>query len=300
MLARLTRLRPAKIKTYSQGMWAGLRRFRPRYLMKLFSGDDHAVRYTLHGFSVLVNVNDWTVGRSILMKGTYETNVTHAIAQFITPEVRFLDVGANLGWFSLFVASQAPQAQVYSFEPDRRIFDLLTVNIALNGFGERVHAHHMAVSDSDGELIITDLGFADNYGARFTHSDRALLEEWVSSDQVEWGMVQAVAIDSLLPDLDFDLVKIDIEGFEPLAVRGMTQMLERCKPVIACEFAPTNMEVFGKVDPQDFLKDFVARGYTLHIIQEDGSLLDCGTDTAKVMLYLDEITGHHIDLIFKP
>jgi len=298
----LQRLNPAKLKSYSQGLLAGLRHFRPLYVTKLFSGDAHGVRHTLHGFRVVANINDWAVGRSILMKGTYETNVTTVIDRLIKPDIRFLDVGANLGWFSLYVASQAPQATIHSFEPDPQIVDLLRANVALNHFGDRITPHHMAVSDSDGELIVTDLGFHDNYGARFTHSDRELLEKWVNkdSDGAQWDTVKAVSIDSFLPEQDFDLIKIDIEGFEPQAMAGMEKLLARCKPVVVSEFAPTNMTEFGKIDPEQYLKDFVGRGYTLHIIEPDGSLTDCGTDSAKVMRYIDGISGHHIDVVFQP
>ncbi len=297
----IARLKPEKIRRYAGGLWAGLRRFRLRYLIKLFSGDAHAIRHTLHGFLVVADLNDWTVGRSILMTGTYERNVTRAIEQFLKPDTQFLDVGANIGWFSLFVASQCPQATVHSFEPDSRVYDLLTVNVAINAYRNRVHIHNMAVGEEHGELIITDLGAQNNYGARFTHNDRRVLEKWIHGDEVTWGTVESVAIDEFLPETDFDLVKIDIEGFEPVAVRGMEQMLARCKPIVACEFAPSNIEAFNDdITPQQFLKAFIERGYTVHIIDPDGALIDCGTDSDRVMAYMDGISGHHLDLIFQP
>ncbi len=292
--------RARKIRSYAKGMWASLRRFRPRHLLNLLSGDDHSIRYTVHGFSMVVNVDDWTIGRSILMKGDYETNVTRALLRLTQPDTRFLDVGANLGWFSLLVASQCPAATVYGFEPDRRIFDLFTASIALNGWRDRIHAHNLAVSDTNEQLIFTDLGNPSNYGARFTGRDRALLESHVHGEQVAWSSIDAVTIDDFLKDQDFDLVKIDIEGFEPYAVRGMWGMITRCRPAFVCEFAPSNIRDLGQTEPGAFLQQFVDIDYTLHVIDADGGLIDCGTDPARVLAYVESQPGHHQDLVLKP
>lgn len=286
----------AKLGRYLRGLGHGLRHFRPQYAYKLFSGDNHAIRRTLHGFRIIVDLSDPVIGRSILLSGTYEKNVTDALLRLLRPDTHFLDIGANIGWFSLLVAAHAPQGKVFSFEPDPRVFEMLSANIALNGYGGIIQAYHNAASDHAGEIIVTDLGNASNYGARFTGYDAAALAALHHGPNPKSSRVQAVAIDELLPDTRIDLVKADIEGFEPYAFRGIARLLERDRPRIVTEFAPSNLEKLGGTTGEAYLEFFTQRGYRLNVIDGAGNLVDCGQDAARVMDYYHAHGGHHLDL----
>lgn len=288
----------SKLARYWRGVRHGLRHFKFRYGMKLFSASDFAIRRTVYDFLILINVMDRTLGRSILLSATYEENVTRAILDQLKPDTHFLDIGANIGWFSLLVASRCPQGRVYSIEPDPGVFQLFSAAIALNGYNEIIEAHHLAASDAEGELIVTDLGNPTNYGARFTGRSQEDLAPFVHGPNPSATKVRAVAVDDLLPDAQVDLVKVDIEGFEPYAFQGMARLIERCHPVIISEFAPSNLENLGKTSPEAFLQFFVERGYRLNVIGPQGEAIPCGNDAARVMDYFHQNGGHHLDLLF--
>ena len=88
---------------------------------------------------------------------------------------RFVDVGANIGFFTLAVAQRAAQGKVWSIEPDPQNVRLLRANVMLNGLEGRVEVHHAAASDAAGEVFFSTLGYDRHIGSRFTAKDAATL-----------------------------------------------------------------------------------------------------------------------------
>lgn len=121
----------------------------------------------------------------------------------------FVDVGANIGAYSLFVASLAgPTARVLAIEPQPAVFDRLTYNIRLNPFGT-MKAIDCAVADKPGELTM----FLDpkNSGESSV--------KIVGSSQAETVRVPAKTLLDVLQDEGFtrlDAVKLDVEGAEDI------------------------------------------------------------------------------------
>lgn len=121
----------------------------------------------------------------------------------------FVDVGANVGWYSLFVASRAgASSRILAVEPQPEIFDRLTYNIRQNPFGT-IKAVACAVADKSGELTL----FLDprNRGESSV--------KIVGSSQVDAIRVPAVTLLDLLTQEGFthlDAIKLDVEGAEDL------------------------------------------------------------------------------------
>jgi len=127
----------------------------------------------------------------------------------ITDGFTFVDIGANVGWYSLFVASRAgASARVLALEPQPEIFDRLTYNIRLNPFGT-VKAVACAVADKTGELTL----FLD----RRNRGESSV--KIVGSSPSDTLRVPAVTLLDLLQREGFarvDAVKLDVEGAEDL------------------------------------------------------------------------------------
>jgi hypothetical protein len=96
-----------------------------------------------------------------------------------------------------------------------------------------------------------------------------------------------------------DLIKMDIEGFEPYALRGMRELLERNRPVLFLEFAPVNLEQFGKCTPEAFLEDLISRGYEIRVIRKKKTLW-FGNDIRGILAHFHRVRKQHIDLIVTP
>jgi FkbM family methyltransferase len=137
----------------------------------------------------------------------------------------FLDIGANIGFYSLFAARRVgPKGRVFSFEPDPMTFESLERSARRNGFGW-VSCLNMALSDREGEMPF----FTVSDGS--AHSLVPEIERRAGrySGQVP---VRVTRLDDLTREgavatPRIDLVKIDVEGEEPRTVAGMRATLEK-------------------------------------------------------------------------
>jgi len=129
-----------------------------------------------------------------------------------------LDVGAAIGQFTLF-AAQHDDALVHAFEPSGRNVATLQRNLAENGLVERVHVHHIALADWDGEQEFVTQG--NTYLSRPDAGDApgALAER-----------VPVRALDGVCAELGLDriaVLKVNVAGFEPVVLAGAQTLLAR-------------------------------------------------------------------------
>lgn len=190
-----------------------------------------------------------------------------------------VDVGAHVGMHTVAYAFLRPRAHIFSFEPQSRMFELLKENILINSLQDRVHLHHAAVGHRAGSAELASVvqdgshaGETIEYGTdkRFNLGGLSLGHGGEA--------VPLVRLDDMnLPGCDF--LKIDVEGFEPLVVRGAEQLIERFRPVVLFEknhkrITPEMREYFGLSDePILSVEDFLqARGYEVHPLPGDNFL----------------------------
>ncbi|TCS05924.1 FkbM family methyltransferase [Caulobacter sp. BK020] len=157
---------------------------------------------------------------------------------------RALDVGANIGLSSLCMIDIFPDVSVVAFEPSKENFALLTQNVALNGFEERVQVEELAVGEDDGE-------FGFDFNPDFAAGSRLS----VSADGSSYK-VHVVPLDGHLKPGQgpIDFIKIDVEGNEIAALRGARRILSEDRPVVFFECNPTAIAV-----GDDDLGGFLAR-----------------------------------------
>ena len=170
-----------------------------------------ALQMYLHGS------DDLHVSAAIREHGLWEAFETQLVMRYVQPGDRVLDVGANLGYFTLVAAARAGAAgHVYAFEPEPRNYRLLEANVALNGFQQRVTCCEAALSDHDGhaELYLSE----DNLG------DHQLQPDAPGRDAVSVRLLQGADwFGGREQGLDF--VKVDTQGAEHAVIRGLLQLL---------------------------------------------------------------------------
>lgn len=146
-----------------------------------------------------------------------------------------LDIGANLGYFSLYLGSALAErgnGRIYAFEPSPDVITRLERNLQLNP-QLPVTIVEGAVDEKDGHA---NLFLA---GADWGHSSASLIEGAV--DQVGAVKVRTYSIDSYVEQENLSpvrLVKMDCEGAEAAALRGMVAVIARDKPHIVLELLP--------------------------------------------------------------
>ena len=96
---------------------------------------------------MLVTANDIGCSVALISGGRYEEHNTNLLLSFTAPETVFLDIGANIGYFSLLLAQRlSGQGHVYAFEPHPQFVDLLARNLFLNGLDKTVTVFPFALS----------------------------------------------------------------------------------------------------------------------------------------------------------
>lgn len=211
------------------------------------------------------------VARWFLDHGWIDEPVQRAFLQFVRRGSRVIDLGCHLGTFSLSAAGLG--AEVLALDAASDHVDLVSRAAERNGFGMRV-VHGAAADDTSGAGVVS-------FVVRSIHGH--LLGPGEVADSVE---VPIVVVDDLIDDLGWesvDAMKMDIEGAEPAALRGMSRLFERgARPaiVIECNAMMLGLQDSSVVELRQMLTDL---GYRLYLIDHlrPGVLVETDVDTVQ-------------------
>lgn len=197
-----------------------------------------------HGL-MIYNRNDRFLGRSLEVYGEYSEGEIDLLRQIVKPGDTVLDIGANIGALTVFLAQAVGgQGVVIAFEPQRLIFQTLCGNIAVNSL-TNVMCLNNAVAREPGFVHVPMLNpwTVQNFGGL----------ELKGRDAGE--RVAALTIDSLnLPRCD--LLKIDVEGMELDVVAGAAKTIAEREPVLYLENNRQEMAA-------DLIRRIAAFGYRM-------------------------------------
>lgn len=256
-----------------------LRHIAPRHACS-HVGDHTVVVQTVFHQLIYVDARDVSLLPSLVLRGYWEPGVTRALLRLVRPGQRVIDVGANVGWYSLLLAAAVgPTGSVTAFEANPRALELLRQTLGANDQGH-VRVAPLAVADAPGPRTLHRLAFQQGSSSLYPFSD-AELAAW--HDVATPVAVQATSLDAFFADDDrsVDLVKIDAEGAEPLILAGMTRLLERSPQVqLVIEFLPAMLARAGH-DPRAVLAALEQHGFRLHTIDRRGG---CRPTTSASLL----------------
>lgn len=203
----------------------------------------------------------------LFLYGSYELPSVRFIRRVIAPGDTVADVGAQIGYITLAMATLAPgKITVHAFEPEPLNIQRLRNNIALNP-GVDVRIVEKAVSDADGAIRLY-LSKDHNAGTHSTISGGSN----VSDDFVE---IPAVTLDHYVQEQRISalrLIKIDVEGGEYEVIKGATHTLTTLRPIVLMELSDALQESrgFSTVEFKRLMKQLEYSAYT---IADDGSLV---------------------------
>lgn len=246
---------------------------------------------TLPEFKLYVQPMDFFIGATIIREGTYEPYVTAQIKRLLKAGDTFLDIGANIGYFSMLSASIVGQTgQVLAFEPNPNNCNLLRQSATANGFNN-IQLHQNAVAEKEMTILFT-AGGADSNGRLINPDEPIAQDKGLPS-------VQAVALDKVLANVDkIDLVKMDIEGAEGRALMGMISLIERHLPPIVFEFNPDLIRTTSQMEAEVMLA-MLAPHYEFWVIQRAGGLSERPLTIPQLQQYHQkELT--HLDILAMP
>ncbi|GAA4642558.1 hypothetical protein GCM10023115_06390 [Pontixanthobacter gangjinensis] len=182
--------------------------------------------------------------RRIILHDRYEPEVTALIRKHIDPQRDMIDVGANVGFFTMLGASLLRDGRVLAIEPSAEAFARLSQNITANGRDDRVIAFNGAATAGAGagQAILHEIAGKEEYASMKPVSHPATKGDSVGQSQVQTSTIDLL---SRQHSLSPGLIKIDVEGAEALVLEGAAQTLAQHRPVILCELARDLLSGFG-------------------------------------------------------
>jgi FkbM family methyltransferase len=187
-------------------------------------------------------------------QGVWEADVMKLLGRALPPGGVFVDVGANVGFHTVLAAQLVgPAGKVFAVEPAPWTLELLRANVWRHGVD--VTVIDAAASDAPGTV-----GLALDPAKRSTaHLAESGLE------------VRAAPLDELVPDVVVDVLKVDVEGAEPLVLRGARGLLERSPALLAVVEFRDEEHLSGE-GPAEVLAFYESLGFELCLLRRNGDL----------------------------
>lgn len=249
---------------------------------------------TLDDFEMYVQSCDWDIGENIIHTRKYEPHVTSFLKEYLQEGMTFVDVGANIGYFTLTAAKQVGSSgKVIAVECNHENCELIYLSLHRNGFNH-VTVYPFAVSDTQ-KFMSYSWGFSNGF-----------VDE-LGKDDEDAFIVPAVTLDSLLKkENSIDAIKIDIEGSEVRAWQGMQATIAQHHPLLLMEFFPTLLKRASTSQPQALVEGVLAQGYSAAVLRREqaavpaSSALDVMSEWEKERDAVGDEAKAYLDLAFIP
>lgn len=236
---------------------------------------------------------DSLIGGVVQESGSYEPHVLPAFVDRVPVGGTVLDIGANIGIFTLSAARKVgPHGRVFAIEPIARNVQSLCAGIHGNGL-RNVSVFPVAASASAGVVPML----------RNANSSNGIVDNHVAPAMAD-AFAPTQPVHQLLKGIDrLDVIKIDIEGHEPLAWPSIEPLLREHRPVVFTEFNPVAIGNHSRVNPEVYLEQLFAHAQTISTIEFDGEKHRCKS-VSEVMDRWREVNRRagtdgtcHLDLV---
>jgi FkbM family methyltransferase len=208
------------------------------------------------------------MGGQIFFRGSYSGDQLNLVERLLRADSVFVDVGANQGEFSIAAADIARQGRVIAFEPVCEYRERLLDNVRINNFAN-IEVVSVALGETEGSLPIYDQPEKFSDGTRH----EGLTTLFASDTRREVRELVAVKrLDDVVRELGIarvDVIKLDIEGAEWIALRGALDTLERCRPTLILEVGRETCRAAG-YEQEAFVEWLTNLNYRLEEILDGG------------------------------
>lgn len=187
----------------------------------------------------------------IFNNGIYEQEIIDDIRHSLSKEKVLLDIGANIGQHSLLLAPYCKQ--IYAFEPIPDVY---------KEFGDSIKANKY----KNVKLFNTAIG-KDSAVRSFNYvAGHAGMSSFIESKNPEKKIinVQIEPLKKIIGDTKFDVVKLDVEGYEAVVVLDNKDIFLQNRPIFFMEFCPLAIAEEGTYSPQDLIQLFFDNNYKIY------------------------------------
>lgn len=228
---------------------------------------------TTEGISLNLDEKD---SLSLSFNRVYEPEETSLVKKVIHSEMRIIDIGANIGYYTTLFSKLAPKGAVYAFEPDESNFHLLKENCRINRCSNaKLFRHAIGNDECNRKLFLSDINFGDH-------------RLYPVEDNRSFTEVKMVTVDGFLGSEEgFDFIKMDIQGFEMEALKGMHSRIAMDKPIILLEVWPEAL-LKNNTTPDELFSFLNNLNYDIFDVENTENKIS----PPEITRYIQSIKGH--------
>ena len=191
-----------------------------------------------------VDPEDLEVGQK-LRSGGFGVEEVERLKTFINKKSKVLIVGTHIGALAIPLSKHC--REITAIEANPNTFELLEINLHLN-HAKNIIPHNIFANESH-EKVEFLLNTVNSGGSKRKPKKSSFLYDFDNPEIIE---LESHKLDDYLPDHDYDLVLLDIEGSEYFAMKGMKNILSNCKTLVV-EFLPHHLKNVADIDVETFL-----------------------------------------------
>ncbi len=261
------------------------------FVPSVYVGNNTVLTRTIYGQKLFVNTQDLSLAPHLLLNRYWEKGVSDFFVKLIKPGMRVVEVGGNVGYYSVLAASKiGANGYIHTFEANPTMHKLLQKNMDINGFLPISKCINKAVSDRidtvkfkilsehlGGSYLCEGLSLPRTAkmppaGGDIASSSKggACTPRQASTRETADVAAEIIEVESTCLDLELgedypiDVLKIDAEGAEPLILKGAINLLKNNHNIkIILEFCINN---FPNSDAEEYLNFLRNLGFKLYLI----------------------------------
>ncbi|WP_157844176.1 FkbM family methyltransferase [Chryseobacterium sp. Leaf180] len=209
------------------------------------------IDYKENKVKIFLNKKFGYVDQYIFDHGIYEKEIIDDICDHLTKEKTMLDIGSNIGQHSLILAPFCKQ--IFAFEPIPEIFEEFKKSINANHY-KNITLQNFAIGNKKEKTFI-------NYNSKNAGAS-SLVNQTQNSKQIP---IQIDLLENVLPEnLKFDVIKLDVEGYEAVVILSNKDILLKNRPVIFLEFSPSCIKNEGNYSADELIDFFLMNDFEIY------------------------------------
>ena len=222
----------------------GFKKIKSKRIRKKLGNNIKAIITNSENGLFAVDPEDLEVGQKLL-SGGFGIEEVQRLKKFIDNKSKVLIVGTHIG--SLAIPLSKHCKEVTAIEANPNTYELLEINLQLNN-AENITPHNIFANDSHDKVEFL-LNTVNSGGSKRKPKKSSFLYDFDNPEIIE---LESHRLDDYLPEHDYDLILLDIEGSEYFAMKGMKDILSNCKTLVV-EFLPHHLKNVADIDVETFL-----------------------------------------------
>jgi FkbM family methyltransferase len=187
-----------------------------------------------------IGIENDTISNTISKYGSWEGHLVNLYYNLIKENNIVIDIGANIGYHSVHFGNiVGSSGRVFSFEPQKLIYDILSTNILKNGLSNIITQYNIGLSSKKQTMYLSNIKDM-TYDNGMVNFGGVQLNDEITGGSI----INVQTLDNIFTG-NVDFIKIDIEGMESEVIKGATKTIKNSLPIIFIEISKNHDEIYS-------------------------------------------------------